>query len=120
MNTFIVKADFSALKTRANHTFDLTFNTQEIPSEQAALLLPLLNVSGSLAFKFGNFTDAEVEDIPEPKPEFSGQKSPSERLRNVLYIFHQQHGGEKKDFEAFRISKMEEIINHYKSKLAPE
>jgi hypothetical protein len=117
MNTFIVRAEFSALKTRSNHTFDIVFNTQEIPSEQAALLLPLLNITGSLAFKI---TNADIEDIAEPKPEFAGRKTLSERLRNVLYVFHEQQGGKKEDFELWRNGEMERIILHYKNKLSSE
>ena len=120
MSTFIVNAEFSGLKTRSNHTYDITFNTSEIPAEQASRLLPLLHVSGQLAFKIGNFTDADIDDIPEPKPEFSGQKSPSERLRAVLFVLHQQLGGKKDDFELWRIKKMDEVINHFKNQLSPE
>jgi hypothetical protein len=93
MSTVILRADFSGFKIRANHTFDISFNTSELPSEQAAILLPLLNVTGTLAFKRGDFTDAEVDDLPEPKPEFAKQKSPSERLRNVLFVYFTQQGG---------------------------
>ncbi|MFA5307453.1 MAG: hypothetical protein WC365_08450 [Candidatus Babeliales bacterium] len=120
MSTVILHADFAGLKTKSNHTLDLTFNSSEIPSEQAAILLPLLHTTGYLAFKIGNFTDVEIDDIPEPKPEFSKQKSPSERLRNVLFVYFTQQGGLKENFEPWRIGEMEKMINGWKEKLSPE
>jgi len=116
--TFVLSAEFSKLTTRVNHTFDITFNTSEMPAEQGAKLLPLLNQQGTLAFKFGTFTDEQIHDLPEAK-EFPEQKSSSQRLRAVLFIWHKQQGHRDEDFEAFYKMQMEILINQIKNKLEP-
>jgi hypothetical protein len=58
------------------------------------------------------------EDIPDEPIEFEGQKTLSERLRNVLFRLHEAQGGKPEDFEAYRVKIMESLINKYKSKLA--
>jgi hypothetical protein len=118
--TIVVYADFSSFKSRVNHTIDVTFNVSETSAAETAALFPFLNQQGVLAFKIGDLTDAEIDSLPEPKPEFSNQKSPSERLRNVLFVYFKQQGGDPQDFEAFRVREMEILINSYKNKLSPE
>jgi len=118
--TFVAYADFASFKSRVNHTIDVTFNVSETSAAEASLLFPFLNQQGVLAFKIGDFTDAEINALPEPKPEFSNQKSPSERLRNVLFVYFKQQGGDPSDFESFRIREMGKIITSWKDKLSPE
>jgi hypothetical protein len=115
--TFVAYADFSGFKSRANHTIDLVFNMSETSANEASLLFQYLNQQGVIAFKIGNFTDAEIETLPEPKPEFSNQKSPSERLRNVLYVLYKQKGGDPAEFESFRVREMEKLIKSYRDQL---
>lgn len=117
--TFVVSADFSKITSRSNHTFDLTFNTSEMPKDSSAYLLGHLNQQGTLAFKIGEMDDAEINALPESN-EFPHQKSLSERLRNVLFVYFRQKGGEEENFEDFRKKEMERIITHYKNKLEPE
>ncbi len=63
-------------------------------------------------------TDIVQEDIPDEAIEFEGQKTYSERLRNVLFRLHEAQGGKPEEFEPFRAKIMESLINRYKSKLA--
>jgi hypothetical protein len=117
--TVVVRADLKKLSSFANRTFDLIFNTSELSAESLGALGACLHIAGTLAFKIGDFTDEELLDLPEVKPEFANSKSPSERLRNVLFVLHKQQGGMPEDFEAWRIQKMEQIIEFYKAKLEP-
>lgn len=115
IKTFVIYADFIKLTTLANHTCNITFNTSEM-GEKTSLLLPHLNQQGSLAFKVGEFNDTELEELPEAK-EFPEQKSQSKRLRDVLFVLHQQSGGKKEEFEDYYRRQMEIFINQIKNKL---
>lgn len=112
--TFVVSADFTKMNSRANHTFDITFNTNEL-GENASKLLPHLNKAGTLAFKIGEISDTEIEALPEVK-EYSEEKSKAQRLRAVLYLLWQQ-GDKKTTSEEFYRDRMEKIIEQIKDKL---
>lgn len=105
---------------RANRKKDksviLTFITQtEQTSEQFMEIDNALGDSGVLYFKpNGQLTTEEVKELDSVEIEVEG-KSKSQRLRNVLYIYHQQQGGD--DFNDFYAKEMERIIEHYKGKL---
>lgn len=113
--TFIIRADFTKMNSRANHTFDLTFNTSEM-GESAGILAAHLNAAGTLAFKIGEFSDEEVFNLPEYQPDFKGEKSPAQRLRGVLYLLWKQSGS-KISSEQFYRESMEKVIEHFKGKL---
>jgi hypothetical protein len=119
MNTIVIHADLIKHTSRANKTLDLTFNTSELTAEGIGLLLSYIHMTGTLAFKIGAFTDEEVQALPEYKPEFANFKSPSERLRNVLFVYYKQQNIQE-DFEVWRIREMERIIDSIKEKLEPE
>jgi len=62
--------------------------------------------------------DAEPAELKEVKGEFD-HKSPSQRLRGVLFVMFKQKSvpGE---FEDFYRKEMETVINRYKKELEPE
>ena len=108
---------------RANRKKDksvsLTFITQtEQTSEQFMEIDNALGDSGVFFFKpNGNLTKEEIKELDSVEVEVEG-KTKSQRLRNVLYVCHQQTpNDENQTFSDFYANKMEEIIEHYKSKL---
>lgn len=56
-------------------------------------------------------------DVPEEMVEFKGDKSDSQRLREVLYVYWEQKSGKKQTFEAFRKVQMSKFIQLIKDKL---
>ena len=112
-NTLHVPADLVGITSKADRTLTLRFNTQEIPDTEKLLALQFQGSMGHLLFRENAFSDAEVpkEDIEDKS------KSPSKRLRAVLYKLFMQQGGQKVDFEQWYRVKMETIIEHYKGKL---
>lgn len=59
-------------------------------------------------------------DVPEEIVEFKGEKTPSERLRNVLYRYWELVNKKQGDFETFRKNYMEKVITNLKEKLPDE
>ncbi len=102
--------------TLADKTLRVTVDTNEANPDQMAELFTHLD-------KFGWFVFAEnvaVEDVPtENAPEFEGDKSLSQRFRDVLYVYWQQKVKPKsnKTFVQFRSEYMERKIQEVKDNL---
>lgn len=109
-----VEALFRSLTTRVDKTLKLVFETNEMSSQKNAELMEYVHKYGFLFF--GN--EGEEVVVPkEPVKEFTSDKTPSQRLRAVLFVYWQQIGTGEEDFEVFYRRQMERFINHFKEKL---
>lgn len=109
-----VPAQIVKIETTADKGMKLAVITQELNAADKATLM---NYDKKFGWFLFSETDIETSDIPDEKIEFDGQKTSSERLRNVLFRLHESQNGKPEDFEAFRNKVMEKLINHYKAKL---
>ena len=117
--TFTIPAHIAQIKSRQDRTFSLTMNTtRELDQNDGAVLLSLMHQEGTLAFRLSSFKDDELLNLPDIQPDFRGEKSPGQRLRNVLFIQWQQKGSHG-TFEAYYRTEMEVIIEREKGKLEP-
>jgi hypothetical protein len=110
----------NGIKTMADGGLNLTFETGEVSPAEFGALSMIRGKHGQVAFitKETPLVDSEIDqlDVPDVTPEFAGEKSPSQRLRSVLYRLWEQKG-EKRDFEVFYRTVMDRIIEQYKEKL---
>lgn len=90
----------------------LSFSTQELTSEEKLVLGSFHQKFGGLAFRENELTP---EDIPTEDADFEG-KTPSKRLRAVLFVLWKQQGATG-DFEDYYRNKMNLIIEQIKTKL---
>lgn len=103
------------VETMSDGGMKIVVNTNEMPASDKAELMGYHNQFGWLVF---SPTDPISEaDIPDEPVEFEGQKTYSERLRNVLFRLHEKQGGKPEDFEPYRAKIMESLINRYKERL---
>ena len=110
-------ATISKIITMKDKSLRLQVDTQELNGNEMALLMQLFN-------KFGCFVFAESEEkidydnikIPEYAKIEKNDKSPSQRLRAVLFKIW-EFNGSVGIFDNFYRDKMEEIITHFKNKL---
>jgi hypothetical protein len=103
-------------ETMSDGGMKVVLNTNEMPPEDMAMLMGFHN---KYIWAVLSETDTITEDdIPDERIEFEGQKTLSERLRNVLFRLHEAQKGKPEDFEAYRVKIMEGLINTYKSRLA--
>lgn len=114
MNTIKLAATLEAIKTLKDGSFKITFETQELPPEEGASLLTLRQSLGWLIYASMDAGQVEIPD--EPPAEFKADKTPSQRLRSVLYVWWEQLG-KPDSFESFYRSKIETIIGWVKDKL---
>lgn len=99
-------------------TMSLIFHTQELGDEEKLVILNLLGKFGWLLFKEDSkgFDDS---DVPREDSGYGENKSPSQRLRAVIYVYWEQNKKEAfPDFEVYYRRQMEALIGQYKEKLS--
>jgi hypothetical protein len=91
----------------------IRLETNELSDDEKIVLLKYNNTFGHFLFKPNTFQDS---DIPKDNADMKC-KSPSQRLRSVLYLLFMESGGKPEDFSAHYNQEIEKIITHYKSKI---
>lgn len=115
-----VPCDLAKVETMSRGKLKLIFVTQElIPEEVKAKFLTAHEKFGWLNFLAGeNEIDAvDLLDLPKIKKSEEEQKSPSQKLRNVLHVLWEQKGRPTDTSEEYYRKHMEVITNQYKEML---
>lgn len=107
-----IPATLTGFSSRSDGSAGIRFATQELSAEDFSLLKDNLNQFGFVLFAPNPF---KPSDVPKETAE-DKNKTPSKRLRAVIFIEWKQLGKEG-DFEDYYRQKMEKIIDHLKSKL---
>ena len=113
----ILPATIEGIATRKDRTVRVTIGTQELTPDKAGHLMSLQNALCYVAIKKEDFTHDEEAELDKLKANEVNGKTPSQRLRSVLFRYWEQ---DKKNFETFAQYydyMMERIIDTYKSKL---
>lgn len=114
-----LQASVVDMKTLKDKSWKLTFNTQELSGKEVALLADTFQGEGWLVWKVND--EVEQEDIPKGMAESGIEpKTPSKRLRSVLFLLWQQSGEPYDDFNRWYAGQMEKIIDLIKNKLEDE
>lgn len=114
----IIPAQLDSLRTLADRTLKVTFETNELNPQDLLGLMENLHQFGYLAFKQEPFGEKEKNMIEEIKSDFEFKgKSSSQRLRSVLYLMYQQNNEGFDSSVKHYEHHMEKIIDHFKSKL---
>lgn len=116
--TTAIQATVDKIETMKDGSLKLRIYTQELKSREKVELFGLLNQLCYAVFAHSETTQLlkTASELEPPKVD-AGSKSPSRRLRAVMYVRFEQegHGG---DFEDFYKSEMEKIINIQKDFLS--
>ena len=118
MTAVKLPAIFAGIQSKVDRSYKLTFATRELSGDDAAVLLRMNQTECWLLVAPDDSLDAV--DVPNAKPDAgAGGKTPSQRLRAVLFVLWTQLG-RPGDFEDFYRSKLDRIIDQYKAKLDGE
>jgi len=114
MRGYTVPAYFSAASTLKDRGMSLRFTTQELANEEQIAIIDMCHNMGHLLFKANEIQESDI-----PDGDVYEGKTPSQRLRGVIFAYYQQLGGKEKrgDFEVFYRGQVESIINKYKKVL---
>lgn len=107
-------ATFDRFSSRSDGSFGLSFSTQEATEAELSMLHKHNRQFGWLLF---DENDIQAEDVP--KDAADEEKSPSKRLRAVLFVLWVQEG-KVGEFDSFYREKMEKLISWAKGMLEPE
>lgn len=95
----------------------LQVDSQELTASDKAELMSLHQQVGWFLFSPNAI---QVEDIPT-EPVETDQKTPSQRLRAVLYVYWEKVNGSVKykdhNFDVFYKEQLEKLIEHFKQKI---
>ena len=112
---FQVAATIHKIETMVDGENKIVVFTQKLLPDEAATLFGMKSLLGWFMFSPSPF---KAKDVPlEPVPEFKNQKSPSQRLYNVMLVYYKTKTKQEKSFEEFRREQMEKIIEFWKGKL---
>jgi hypothetical protein len=112
-------AILEGVRTRSDRTLAITFGTQELSPEDAGVIFSMLQSMMYVAVKEEMFTREEekvLDELQADAVEFQG-KTPSQRLRAVLYKNFQIDNQGFSTFTRYYEHQMERIVNAFKSKL---
>jgi len=116
--TFQTPALIQGISTLKDKTLKLVvYVSRELAGDEKAKLFDLEQKEGWFLFKENTIQPSEV---PEKDTEAGvNVKSPTQRLYNVLYVYHSQNYPTQNpnDFKLWRENEMEIIIESYKAKL---
>lgn len=119
-NMIIIPAVYQGSRDLSDRTKKLTFGTNEVTPEQAAGLQMMVQSYVYLAIKEEPFTGEQQELISDLKNDIDAfGKSPAQRMRGVMYRIWEQKNEGYADFNLYYTFKMEQFINHLKTKLLP-
>lgn len=99
----------------SDRTIRLNIDCQEISPVEEAKIFELRGKLGWFLFSEQIMKDEDIKNLPDIVLE-KNEKSPSERLRSVLFVFWTQQGS-KGSFDSFYKGQMEKIINRFKEEL---
>lgn len=108
-------ATISKVTTMADGGIRLQVDTQELNNKDIATLFEEKGKVGWFFFDPEPITEIRKDDLPEIVLE-EGEKSPSQRLRSVLYIYWEQRKL-KQPFDSFYKTQMNKWIESIKEKL---
>lgn len=107
--------NFRSLKDR---TLKLTFETSEPNPDQMRDIQLASMSAGYLAFNKDPFTSSQEKYLTELEVDYDDKsKTPSKRLRGVLYRSWERDNKGYDNFQRYYDVEMERIITHFKNKL---
>ncbi len=115
---FQVPGSVSKVTSMSRGTVRVQYDTFEnISPEAMKRLFELIDQPCWLSVNVHQIEAEDIVNLP-PLRDFDQKKSPSERLRNVLFVIWQRDNGGHKAFDNYYIYMMERLIEHYKQRLS--
>lgn len=105
----------SSAATRSDGSLSLKFSTPELEASEKTAFFELLNLNLKLLLQPADGVPVELKEV---KGQFD-KKTPSARLRAVLFVFWKQADGTG-DFEDFYRKRIDDVIELFKKKLEPK
>ena len=114
----VLPAMIETIATRADSTIKIVLGTNELTPEKVGGMFMLKNKLAYVAIKEANFQPDEIEALTDIDEDLKSiGKTPSQRIRNVLFILFKQNNEGFDSFDSFYKFKMDKLIEHLKAKI---
>ncbi len=112
-------AEIETIASRADGTIKVILGTQELTPEKVSQLFALRKKVGYVAIKQAEFQPDEMDALTEVGDDLKQMgKTPSQRMRNVLFILFNQSNEGFTTFNEFYNHKMNIYVEALKNKIA--
>jgi hypothetical protein len=105
------------MRTLKDKSIKIVLDTQELDGDQAGLLYSFNGKFLKVLLTDAGIYQQSIEAVESVQIEEDNGKSPSVRLRNVLYRLWEKKSDGYNIFEDFYRAKIETIVTHFKGKL---
>lgn len=113
----LIPAQIEGITSRKDRTVRINIGTQELSPDKAANLFSLNQKLCYVAIKAEDFQPEEIDVIKSAKASIESAKTPSQRLRAILYVNFQNNPEGYHEFQSYYLAKMDQVCNHFKNKL---
>jgi len=119
MKAIILPAQIEGVATRSDKTLKITIGTQELPPSDAGRLFGMNQRLCYIAIKEEAFQkdEASLMDGLNVTAEDTKNRTPSQRLRGILFVLFKEDAKGHDSFDSFYAQHMEKLIQHFKDKL---
>ena len=113
----LLPAIIEKISTLKDGSVSLTIYTQELSPQKAAELFTLRGKLATVYLSPSDISSKELSLVDTIEPDLPGGKTPSQRMRNVLWILFKQDSEGHKDFPTYYQSKMDSYIDGLKQEI---
>ena len=116
MKTISFSAILDGVNLKKDGTLSLKIGTQELQPEETAEIFKLGNKQIYTAFSETHITKEDLQ-IPDDLPDLKGEKSPSKRFKDRLWVYYKETKGTTDNFNSWYNDTLEKLGQHYLDKL---
>lgn len=116
MTTIQFQSIIDGVSKKKDGTLSIKLGTQELNKDDTAQIFDMGNKEIWVAFCEVPMDENDL-NIPEILTEFKSDKTPSQRLRDVLFVFWEKNKKGQVEWEIYYRSQIDKIIDYVKDKL---
>tara|TARA_R110002050_G_scaffold24659_3_gene65881 strand:+ start:14091 stop:14465 length:375 start_codon:yes stop_codon:yes gene_type:complete len=119
MTKLVLPVAVEQIATRQDASVKIVLSTYELNTQSAVKLFDLRKTEALMYLSSDNISQEELDALDGFKlsSEKNDGKTPSQRLRAVLYVYWKQHKQEELEFDIFYLRHMNNMIEKIKEKL---
>ena len=119
MAKLVLPVGVESIATRQDSSVKIVLSTYELNTQSAVKLFDLRKTECLMYLSSDNITQEELNALDGFKlsSDHNDGKTPSQRLRGVLYVYWKQHKQTEIEFDIFYLRYMNNLIDKIKDKL---
>ncbi len=116
MKGILLSCIIDKITTLKDKSVKITLDTQELSAGKAGELFTLRDTLATVYISPSEITDREMKQVDIIEPEMPG-KTPSQRMRDVLFILWKQNNEGYREFDGYYKYQMEKMTSELKNNI---